>query len=88
MAIKIWSSLELFVEALMVLKEIQITANTVYEMISGVSHSLDTTVGKVNLVGALDTLAVSGLLSVEVGARVLVVDTVLERYHDLSEKLL
>lgn len=47
-------------------------------VVSGVSDGLDTAVGKSHLVRSSDGLAVSGLLGVEVGARVVVLDTVLE----------
>ena len=47
-------------------------------VVSGVGDSLDTAVGEGNLVGSGDSLAVSGLLGVEVGARVIVSNSVLE----------
>ena len=47
-------------------------------VVSGVGHGLDTTVGKGNLVGARNGLTVSGFLGVEVGTRVVIMDTVLE----------
>jgi hypothetical protein len=47
-------------------------------VVSSVGHGLDTTVGKGNLVGARNGLTVSGFLGVEVGTRVVIMDTVLE----------
>jgi hypothetical protein len=47
-------------------------------VISGVGDGLDTTIGKSNLVRSSDNFAVSGLLSVEFGSRVVIGNTVLE----------
>ena len=47
-------------------------------VISGVGHSLDTAIGKSNLVRSRNGFAVSGLLSVEFGSRVVIGNTVLE----------
>uniref|UniRef100_A0A0K2V6H9 Uncharacterized protein n=1 Tax=Lepeophtheirus salmonis TaxID=72036 RepID=A0A0K2V6H9_LEPSM len=47
-------------------------------VISGISHSLDTTIGKSNLVGSSDSLGVRVFLSREFGSRVVISNTVLE----------
>lgn len=52
--------------------------NVTIVMISSVGHSLDTTVGKVNLIGSRNSLAVSSFMSIEVGSRVLVMNSVLK----------
>ena len=51
--------------------------NVAVVVVSGVGHGLDTAIGKVDLVGARDGLAVSGLLGVELGAGVVIRDSVL-----------
>ena len=47
-------------------------------VVSGVGDGLDTTIGKSNLVRSGDSLAVGGFLGVEVGARVVIGNSVLE----------
>lgn len=47
-------------------------------VVGGVGHGLDTTIGKSHLVRSGDSLAVSGFLSVEVGSRVVIGNSVLE----------
>ena len=47
-------------------------------VISSVGHSLDTTIGKSNLVRSGNGFAISGLLGVEFGTRVIISNTVLE----------
>ena len=47
-------------------------------VISSVGHSLDTTIGKSNLVRSGNGFAISGLLGVEFGAGVVIGNTVLE----------
>ena len=47
-------------------------------VISSVGHSLDTAIGKSNLVRSRNGFAVSGLLGIEFGARVIISNTVLE----------
>ena len=46
-------------------------------VVSGVGDGLDTTIGKSNLVRSGDSLAVGGFLGVEVGARVVIGNSVL-----------
>ena len=53
-------------------------SNITVVVISGVGHSLDTAIGKSNLVRSRNGFAVSGLLSVEFGSRVFIGDTVCE----------
>ena len=53
-------------------------SNITVVVISGVGHSLDTAIGKSNLVRSRNGFAVSGLLSVEFGSRVFISDTVCE----------
>jgi hypothetical protein len=47
-------------------------------VVSGVGHSLDTAIGKSNLVRSRDSFAVSGFLGVEVSSGVVILDSVLE----------
>ena len=47
-------------------------------VISSVGHSLDTTIGKSNLVRSSNSFAISGLLGVEFGTRVIISNSVLE----------
>ena len=52
--------------------------NKTVVVISSVGHSLDTAIGKSNLVRSRNGFAVSGLLSVEFGSGVVIGNTVLE----------
>ena len=45
-------------------------------VISSVGHGLDTAIGKSNLVGSSNDFAVSRFLSVEVGTRVVILDSI------------
>ena len=47
-------------------------------VISGVGHGLDTAIGKSNLVRSRNNFAISSLLSIEFGARVVIGNTILE----------
>ena len=56
-------------------------------VVSGVGDGLDTTIGKSNLVRSGDSLAVGGFLGVEVGARVVIGNSVLESGIALPESV-
>uniref|UniRef100_A0A0K2TEN6 Uncharacterized protein n=1 Tax=Lepeophtheirus salmonis TaxID=72036 RepID=A0A0K2TEN6_LEPSM len=47
-------------------------------VISSVSYSLDTTIGKSNLIGSSNSLGIRVFLSSELGSRVVISNTVLE----------
>merc|ERR1712223_1148217 len=52
--------------------------NVTVVVVSSIGYSLNTSVGKVDLVRSTDSLAISSLLGVEVGAGVIISNTVLE----------